>query len=298
MNKSPRPKIIAAMPAYNEAKYIGSLILQARQYADEVVVVDDGSTDHTSKVAELAGATLVRHAENKGYGSAIQSILREAKKRSTDILVILDADSQHNPEEIPSFIKAVSEGSDLVIGSRKLGIRSNVPPLRGIGQKILSYLTNVLSGRKLSDTESGFRAYSNRAIAMLELHETGMAVSAETISAATAKGLRITEIPISVTYTKDGSTMNPVRHGVGVFNRIMTMISERKPFLFFGLVGGIFLALGLIAGGTVIWLYFYSTRVLATGTALVSVLCVTVGILSIFTGIILNVLVRRIGNSL
>ena len=297
MNKSAPPKIIAAMPAYNEGKYIGSLVLQVRQYADEVVVVDDGSTDHTSKVAVLAGATVVRHVENKGYGSAIQSILAEAKKQNADILVILDADSQHNPEEIPSLVKAVSQGSDIVIGSRE-SQRGAIAPYRRLGQRVLSRMTSIASGTKLSDTESGFRAYSKKAINLLELKEKGMAVSSEIITEATTKGLKITEVPISVIYTKDGSTLNPVRHGFGVLNRIMVMISERRPLLFFGVFGSIFLIVGLAAAINVTWLYYFSTRVLATGTALISILFITAGLLSIFTGVILNILVKRISNQL
>ena len=287
MTESAPPKIIAAMPAYNEGKYIGSLVLQVRQYADEVVVVDDGSTDHTSKVAALAGATVVRHVENKGYGSAIQSIMAQAKQQNADILVILDADSQHNPEEIPSLVKAVSQGSDVVIGSRE-SQRDAIAPYRRLGQRVLSRMTSIASRTKLSDTESGFRAYSKKAINLLELKEKGMAVSSEIISEATTKGLKITEVPISVIYTKDGSTLNPVRHGFGVLNRIMVMISERRPLLFFGVFGGISLIAGLAAAINVIWLYYFSTRVLATGTALISILFITAGLLSIFTGVILN----------
>ena len=292
MSESPRPKIIAAMPAYNEEKYIGSIVLQAKQHADEVVVVDDGSRDRTSKVAELAGANVVQHGENKGYGSAIQSILAEAKKQNADILVILDADSQHNPDEIPYLIKAISEGSDVVIGSREMQ-RDVIPAYRRFGQRVLSRLTNIASRKKLSDTESGFRAYSRKAIATLELKEKGMAVSAEIVSVAAKKGLKITEVPISVTYTEDSSTLNPVRHGFGVLQRIMVMISERRPLLFFGLGGGIFIALGIVAGVMVLRTLF-AVQVLNAGTALIAMLLITVGILSIFTGIILDVLVRRI----
>ena len=90
MSESSRLRIVAGMPAYNEGKYIGSLILQIQQYVDTVIVVDDGSTDHTSKVVELAGATLVKHGENKGYGNAIRSILAKAKEQNADVLVILD----------------------------------------------------------------------------------------------------------------------------------------------------------------------------------------------------------------
>jgi len=296
MNGASSPKIIVATPAYNEEKYIGSIVLQARQYADEVMVVDDGSTDHTAKVAQLAGATVVQHGQNKGYGVAIQSILAQAKERAPDVLVILDADAQHNPDEIPALTKAIAEGFDIVIGSRKLQ-RGNIPPYRRFGQKVLSSMTNVISGTKLSDTESGFRAYSRKAIDTLELTEAGMAISAETIPAAVAKGLKVSEVPISITYTKDGSTLNPVRHGLGVLHRVMVMISERRPLLFFGLFGVISIVLGVVAGVMVVRVLFAS-QVLNMGTALVSMLLVTIGILSISTGVILSVLVRRIGGSL
>jgi len=296
MSESPKPKIIVAMPAYNEGRYIGSVILKARQYADEVIVVDDGSSDDTVKVARLAGATVVQHKENQGYGAAIQSILAQARARNPDILVLLDADSQHDPAEISLLTKAISDGYDLAVGSRKLR-RDDIPAYRQMGQKVISYFTRILSGSKLADTESGFRAFSRKAISVLEPKEKGMAVSAETISLATAKGLKIAEVPISAIYTKDGSTLNPVKHGLGVLNRVMVMISERRPLLFFGVGGGISIAVGIFAGVVVVQ-KLSASHVLNTGTALISMLFITVGILSIFTGLILNVLVRRIGDSL
>ena len=293
-NEAGQPKVIVGMPAFNEGKYLGSIVLLARQYADEVLVVDDGSADNTARVAELAGAVVVRHSQNKGYGNAIRSILSEAKKRNADILVILDADSQHNPEEIPSLVKAVSGGTDVVIGSRDMQ-KNTIPLYRRMGQKVLSKLTNVASGEKLSDTESGFRAYSRKAIDTLELKERGMAISSEIVSEAAAKGLKMTDVPISVTYTEDGSTLNPVVHGVGVLNRIMVMISERRPLFFFGLLGALCLMAGGVAGARVIIVY-NSSKMLATGTALASILFIIIGLLSMFTGIILNVTLKRLGN--
>ena len=284
-------KVLAGVPAYNEARYIGSVVLQAKQYADEVIVVDDGSADNTSKVAELAGATVIRRDENRGKGAAIQSILAEARKRNPDALVLLDADSQHNPNEIPILIKPISEGFDLVIGSREAQ-KEKTPAYRRIGQKVLLRSTRMLSKSSISDSESGFRALSQKAINGLELKEKGFAVETEMIARAADKGFKITEVPISNIYTTDGSTMNPVRHGVGVLGRIITMISERRPLLFFGMVGGIFLVAGLIIGVRV--LNIVTTKgVLAMGSTVLTALLIIAGILSVFTAVILNALRRR-----
>jgi glycosyltransferase involved in cell wall biosynthesis len=296
MSEQTPKKIIVGTPAYNEEKYIGSIVLQARQYADEVIVVDDGSTDRTSLIAELAGAHVIRHAENEGYGSAIQSIMAEAVTRNADILIILDADSQHNPDEIPSLVEAISQDYDVVIGSREM--QSNViPPYRRVGQRVLSNMTRILARQKISDTESGFRAYSKKAINALELKEKGMAISSEIVTSATRKNLRIKEVPISVSYTKDSSSLNPVRHGVSVLNRILVMISEKRPLLFFGAFGALLILFGIFTGVMVVK-FFYANEILQIGSALISMLFITIGVLVISTGVILSVLAKRISDQL
>jgi glycosyltransferase involved in cell wall biosynthesis len=284
-------RVLAGIPAYNEARYVGSVVLQARQYADEVIVADDGSTDNTAKVAELAGATVIRHHENKGYGAAIQSLLAEAKKRNPDVFVLLDADAQHNPNEIPAIIKPILEGFDLVIGSREAQ-KDKTPRYRRIGKEVILRSARLASKTNVSDSECGFRAFSKRAISELELRENGMAISEETIVRAAEKNLKITEVPISNIYTMDGSTLNPIRHGVDVLSRIIVMISQRRPLFFFGLAGGILLVVGLIFGFRVLNIAA-TTGQLALGSAVLTALFIIAGILSIFTGIILNALTRR-----
>jgi glycosyltransferase involved in cell wall biosynthesis len=290
-NKGHKIGVLAGIAAYNEARYVGSIVLQARQYVDEVIVVDDGSTDNTAKVAELAGATVIRHDENRGKGAAIQSILAEAKKRNPDTLVLLDADAQHDPNEIPILIKPISEGFDLAIGSREAQ-KDKTPRYRRIGNKFILRSARLASKANASDSECGFRAFSRRAMSELELKENGMAISEETIVRAADKNLKMTEVPISNIYTKDGSTLHPIKHGIDVLSRIIVMISQRRPLFVFGLVGGLLLVVGLVFGFRVLGIAS-TTGDLAVGSAVLTTLFIIAGILSIFTGIILNALTRR-----
>ncbi len=219
------PKIIVALPAYNEADYITNVIIGASKHADEIIVVDDGSTDDTARLARDAGATVVNHDSNRGYGSAIQGLLSESGTRSFDVLVIIDADTQHDPGEIPLLVAPIVAGYDIAIGSRR---RTDVPAFRYVGGKILSMFTHLLSGEKVVDSQSGFRAYSKRAVSVLKPKEKGMAISSEIISEATKNGLRIIEVPISVRYTADSSTHNPIVQGFYTLWRVLVMMMRRR----------------------------------------------------------------------
>lgn len=283
--------ILAGICAYNEARYIGSIVLQARQHVDEVIVVDDGSRDNTAEIAELAGATVVVHSENRGKGAAIQSILAAAKRRNPDVLVLLDADAQHDPNEIPVLAKPISEGFDLVIGSREAQ-RGKTPRYRRIGQKVIFRSSRLASKTNIVDSESGYRALSPKAIKKLDLKAKGFGVESEMITSAADKNLKITEVPISNIYTRDGSTLHPIRHGIDVLSRIIIMISQRRPLFFFGLAGGILLVVGLIIGIRVINIAA-DTGELAIGSTILTTMFIIAGILTIFTGIILNALGRR-----
>jgi glycosyltransferase involved in cell wall biosynthesis len=293
---SDKSRVIAGLPAYNEEKFIGTLVLNARQYVDEVIVVDDGSSDNTAGIAGLAGADVLRHPNNLGYGAAVRSLLAEAKKRDADVLVILDADSQHDPREIPKLVGPVREGYDFVVGSRQ-NQGSKIPFYRRVGQKVILSSLSVLSGKDITDSECGFRAFSRRALDTLDLKENGMAVSAETIAEATRCNLKVAQVPVSVTYHKESSTLNPLAHGLGVLTRILAMISEQRPLFFFGMAGAFLMILGIIAGVYTIELYSIS-RVVSTGWALVSVLFLTTGAASLFSGLLLYTIARIIRDAL
>jgi glycosyltransferase involved in cell wall biosynthesis len=286
-------KIIAGMPAFNEDKYVGSLVLKVREYVDEVFVVDDGSSDDTARVAKLAGADVIVHGGNKGYGAAIQSIITEAKKRDPDILVILDTDAQHEPKEIPNIIKPIIDNTaDFVIGTRHKQ-EKKIPFYRRIGQKvILSSVKTLSKTTDITDSECGFRAFSRLAYNTLKLREKGMSISAETVAEATRQNLKIAQVPVSVTYNEDSSTLNPVKHGLNVMASIVSMISEQRPLYFFGLGGVALMTVGLAFGIRVLNM-FAVNQILPIGNTMLSVLLLIIGSFSVFTALILRVLTRR-----
>jgi len=220
-----RGDVIVALPAYNEEKFIANIVSKATGYADTVLVLDDGSSDETTWEAIGAGAQVEYHHTNKGYGATIQSILDFARKENPDALVIMDADNQHSPDDIPALVKAIRDGHDLAVGCRA---GKDVPFYRRVGGTTLSVFTWMLSGVWVRDSQCGFRAYSRKAVELIHPKENGMAVSSEIISEATRNGLRIREVPISVRYTDDSSTHNPVKQGFYTLWRILAMIVRRR----------------------------------------------------------------------
>ena len=217
-----KPRIMVAIPAYNEGTFIDGIVSGARRHSHTVVVIDDGSTDDTSREASASGATVVRNETNRGYGEAIRRGFEVAKAEGVDVLVTLDGDGQHNPMEIPELLRPILEGkADLVIGSRLLQPqeetgRTRMPTYRRFGIRVITGLFNVGSKTRISDAQSGFRAYGKRVLDSITLTETGMAVSVEAIIKARAKGFVIQELPISCKYHSTSSTFNPVGHGLAV----------------------------------------------------------------------------------
>jgi len=215
-------KIVAAIPCLNAEPFIGDVVTKTRKYIARVIVVDDGSRDATARIARAAGALVVSHGVSKGYGESIKSCFEEARKNDAEILVILDGDGQHNPDEIPRLtMPVIGSEANLVIGSRFLSVESNIPQYRELGIKFITCLFNLGSKIKLTDAQSGFRAYGKEVLNAFPLIEKGMGISVEVIIKARAKGFTIKEVPISCSYHEGSSTMNPVLHGLIVVVAVM-----------------------------------------------------------------------------
>lgn len=225
------PSIVAAIPAYNEASSIASVVARTRRHVDEVIVIDDGSTDHTARVADGAGATVIRHGVNRGKAAGIMTAFQAAAAREAELLVLLDGDGQHDPDAIPLLLTPLEAGTaDVVVGSRFLDVRNPVPFYRTIGLRVLNVATRLGSGLECSDSQCGFRALHRRAFTTIALRETflhGLAVESEMQFELAARRLRLAEVPVYVRYDEK-ARRNPAKHGFGVLFRVFAITARRR----------------------------------------------------------------------
>jgi glycosyltransferase involved in cell wall biosynthesis len=283
----PSPTIIAVIPAYNEERFIGSVVLKALQYVDIVIVVDDGSLDDTAEIAKNAGAVVVQHQTNRGKGAALNSGFAKARALGAQVVALLDGDGQHRPDDIPKLVRPVLEQDvDMVVGSRYLELKSRIPLYRRVGQYIITALTNISSGISSTDSWSGYRAFSRRALERIYFHESGWGVDPEFQFKASELDLNVVEVPIVAIY-EEKAKRNPIPHGLKTLNAILRLIGQHRPLLFFSGTGFLILLAGFITGLWVVAVYD-ATQALAIGTTLICLLLCIVGTLTLFTGFILH----------
>lgn len=287
-------KILVCVPAFNEAKTIKEIIAKSKKYADTVIVYDDGSTDDTYKAASAAGATVIRNPQNNGYGVAIRSLFQAAKEQNADIMVTLDSDGQHDPDQIPALIEPLLQQQfDIVIGSRFLNNndKEKIPRYRSFGIKTITKLTQAASYGGITDSQSGFRAYNRNALSKINLFEDGMAVSIEILLRAKEKKLLTTEVPITINYDiEDTSTHNPLTHGIGILYSILQFVSLRHPLAFYGIPGIVLLGIAAYFIRNALNLFSASGYV-STNMILVSVGIAVVGVIFLATAAIVYTLV-------
>jgi len=240
-------KITIGIPAYNEEKNIASIITKLKKITDSIIVCDDGSSDMTAEISKNLGATVISHKKNMGYGVAINSIFQKSKELNVDLLVTFDADGQHRVEDIQKVIEPIKNNvADLVIGSRFLDKKSDVPNYRKIGIKVITQVTNASIRKKLTDSQSGFRAYNGQVLSQISPSDMGMGISTEILIKSSSKGLRIMEVPITILYSGNTSTHNPVSHGTSVLFSTIKFTSIEHPLKFYGIPSVIFLIIGVI----------------------------------------------------
>ena len=284
-------KITIGIPAYNEEKNIAKIITKLKKITDSIIVCDDGSSDMTSEIAKNLGVIVISHKKNMGYGAAIRTIFEKSAEIGSDILVTFDADGQHRIEDVSRVLHPLENNeSDIVIGSRFLGKQSNVPNYRKLGIKVITQVTNSSLKTKLTDSQSGFRAYSKQVLSKISLSEIGMGISTEILIKASSKGLRITEVPITILYSGDTSTHNPVSHGTSVLFSTIKFTSIEHPLKFYGIPSVIFLTIGVIFTSLAVQYYVDIGR-LNTDLTLIGAGTILVGIILLISAILLYSLV-------
>ena len=240
-------KVTIGIPAFNEEKNIAKIIVKLKKIYDEIIVCDDGSTDLTGEIAENLGVIVINHKQNLGYGAGINSIIKKSKEIDTDILVTFDVDGQHKVEDVKKVIEPIKNGdADLVIGSRFLSkTKEKIPEYRKIGINIITKVTNAGLKKKITDSQSGFRAYSKDLISKLDISDMGMGISTEILIKTNSLGFRIAEIPITILYEGKTSTQNPISHGTSVLFSTIKYTSIEHPLKFYGIPSLIFFVIGL-----------------------------------------------------
>ena len=280
-------KTVIGIPAYNEEKNIASILLRLKNISEYIIVCDDGSSDLTSEIAEKLGAIVVKHKKNLGYGAAIKTIFLKAQEINADALVTFDADGQHRIEDIDKILVPIKNNkADIVIGSRFLNDEQKISKYRKIGIKTITELTNITSGTKITDSQSGFRGYNRKTLENIKLTESGMGISTEILIKAKKSNFKIIEVPIIISYEGETSTHNSIIHGSSVIISTLKYVAMERPLTFYGIPGLVFLIIGVSFGLWAIQI-FTIEGVLITNIALIGMGGVILGTVMMITATIL-----------
>lgn len=270
------------------------MVLGTRQQVLRVIVVDDGSQDKTAELAKLAGAKVISHPQNQGKGAALKTGFKAAK--DADIIVTLDSDGQHEPQEIPRLLEPIlKDEADVVNGSRYLnGNGKETPTYRRVGQNVLDTATNISGKMDVTDSQSGFRAFAGHTIPVFRFHSADYTIESEMLIEAGKAGLRIKEVEISATYGEETHhKKNPFSHGVSVLVRILQDMEFNRPLYYFTLPGIILVVIGMILGLKFFGEYLGGQMTTLLPTTLAALIAI-MGTFIAFTGLILHSVSRMI----
>lgn len=194
--------IVAVIPAYNEASRVTDVVKHALAHVQRVIVVDDGSTDATGDVARAAGALIIRHPQNSGAGAATMTGLEAARRLGAEIVVTLDADGQHDPQDIPAMLDPVLKGNADFVFANRFGQRNNIPMIRRVFNAVGNLITLIASGRWVADSQAGFKVFGPRALKEVDLRLRGFEYCSELVRESVLHRWRIAQVPTKVIYSE------------------------------------------------------------------------------------------------
>ena len=261
-------KLLIYIPAYNEERSISKVIASLPKKTDgvdsvECVVVNDGSSDKTAEQAAKAGAFVITHHRNLGVGAAFHTAVTHALRTGADILVSIDADGQFDPADIPSLIHPILfKEAEMCVGNRfwQNSKPKHMPSLKYYGNKMMNKLIGRFCSCDVSDASCGFRAYSREALLALNLHGR-FTYTQETILNLSFKGLRISFVPVKVTYFPDRTSRvasSVTSYAFRTLKIILRTFMDYKPFHFFGWIGLIVFCAGLVCDAALV-IHYIST---------------------------------------
>jgi len=222
-------KPCALIPALNEEKRIGEVVAGVSRHVARVIVVDDGSTDGTSRVARDAGAEVLSHSRNLGKGASLRDGLKKAFSEGFDPVIVLDGDGQHDWDEVPLFLKADREGQlDVIVGNR-MDRTEGMPLIRKLTNRVTSFFASSLAGQKIPDSQCGFRLIHGKAFRCMEFKTARYDTETEMLIEAGRGGCRIGSVAVKTIYGTERSKINPVRDTLRFIKLVLRYMIAQPP---------------------------------------------------------------------
>jgi glycosyltransferase involved in cell wall biosynthesis len=282
--------VYVSIPAYNEGESIAKIVTSIKNVMHKqkdpytIIVVNDGSSDNTVQEAKKAGALVHSHPKNYGLAETFRTEIKEFLSSKADIFVHIDADGQYNPEDIPNLIKEIKNGYDLVLGSRFLGNIEYMPFMKRLGNKAFALVLSRLTKMKLTDTTTGFRAFTRKVAEQIPITNT-FTYTQEQIIRATREKFAIKEIPVNTNKTRESRLFNSsFEYAIKAWINILRIYRDYEPLKFFGKIGISFITLGTIIGLWLVYLFLTTGKVGHTPLAIFTILLLMIGLQVILFG--------------
>jgi glycosyltransferase involved in cell wall biosynthesis len=287
-----KKRSLALIPCFNEEMTIASMVMKSKKYVDDVLVINDGSSDETASFAKNAGALVLTHDKNLGKTQAIKSGFHYALDHGYEYVITIDGDGQHNPKEIPFLLKDLQQNNyDVTIGFR-YGELTEMPWWRKIGKRVLDYATSLGHAGGVMDSQSGFRGFNRKALQAITpaLNGKSFSVESEQLIRSHDAGLKMGKTRVSCKYTNlNTSTKNSVSHGLSVLSYVIWLIAEKRPLYFITIPGFLMVMFGFILGIFTFQIY-NRTHVFPIPLAILVSIFAIIGVLAMFMGLVLHVL--------